>query len=769
MQVEEVSVNLRTGGRRFSKSVYVLASITILAVVSASAANAQTKAYIVHPGPDVVTVIDTATGTPANTVPVGAGSGHVAISRDGSRAYVSSADSDSVNVIDTATDSVVATIPVGDAPSYLAVAPNGTVLYVMTAGGIIDVVNTTQQIVTATVAVGGTGGLAVTPDGARLYAAAGQVSIIDTATNAVVTSFAPEASAVAGVTNTAGTVVISPDGARAYVGVITFDTTVFAGFAATGSVVVVDTASESIAGAINLGSLPGSMALTPDGSRLYVGIQSTFVNTGYGMGFFPGRHAYVIDTAVDRISAVIDFGAIGPNWTQQNTPAGIGVTADRRSVYVAVPRLNAIAIADVSTNLVTSTIPVASGPGNLAIVPDDSVVPVPYRVDASDDSATVTTVGGTAVANVLANDRLGGFAATNTNVTLTQQSSTAGSLTLDSTTGTVTAANGITIGTHTLDYRICEIASPSNCDDATVTVTVRAPFIIDAVNDSATTLPGRGIMTSVLANDTLDGTPATPARVTLSLVRSTSASIQLNPRDGTLFVLVGTTPGAHTLTYRICEIASPTNCDDADVAVTVNAFPIDAVNDNAAAPRSGGVALGNVLANDTFAGAGATLAKVRLSQVSSTHAGVMLNTATGAVSVAAGTPVGSYSLQYRICEIATPANCDEAAVAVAVTPLQITATNDVARGSSKTANTPLASVLTNDRLAGAPATTANVKLSLVSLVPANNMIRLDLADGSVDVLGKTSSGTYSLTYQICETAMLTNCARAVVSIDLSGK
>jgi hypothetical protein len=222
------------------------------------------------------------------------------------------------------------------------------------------------------------------------------------------------------------------------------------------------------------------------------------------------------------------------------------------------------------------------------------------------------------------------------------------------------------------------------------------------------------------------------------------------------------------LTYRICEIASPANCDTADVILTVTPFPIDAVNDTAAAPRTGGTALGNVLANDRFAGATATLAKASLTQVTSTHTGISLNVTNGAVTVAAGTPVGTYTLRYRICEIATPSNCDEADVAVTVQPVLIRAVNDYARASSKVANTALASVLTNDRLGSAPATPANVGLSLVSLTPANNKIRLDLTDGSVDVLGKTESGLYSLVYQICEIAMPTNCARGTVTTDLSG-
>jgi hypothetical protein len=39
----------------------------------------------------------------------------------------------------------------------------------------------------------------------------------------------------------------------------------------------------------------------------------------------------------------------------------------------------------------------------------------------------------------------------------------------------------------------------------------------------------------------------------------------------------------------------------------------------------------------------------------------------------------------------------------------------------------------------------------------------------VDVLGKTDSGLHALRYEICETAMPTNCARATANIDLSGR
>ena len=76
-----------------------------------------------------------------------------------------------------------ATIPVGDSPSALAVTPDGKWLYVMTAAGVVEVVDTALRTVAATIPVGSSGDIAITPDGARAYVAAGLVYVIDTATN----------------------------------------------------------------------------------------------------------------------------------------------------------------------------------------------------------------------------------------------------------------------------------------------------------------------------------------------------------------------------------------------------------------------------------------------------------------------------------------------------------------------------------------------------------------------------------------------------------
>jgi YVTN family beta-propeller protein len=432
-----------------------------------------------------------------------------------------------------------------------------------------------------------------------------------------------------------------------------------------------------------------------------------------------------------------------------------------------IPRLNSVAVIDTSTNVVRQLIPVAAGPNGLAIVPDPSATMVPYVIDAVNDTPALSSpsTGATAVANVFANDRLGGAPVTLAHVALSQQSSTNTGITLDVATGSVNVAAGTTLGTHSLVYRICEIASPLNCDEATVTVTVREPYVIDAVNDSRTTLDGQ-VLAGILANDTLGGAPITLAHITLSTVSSTHPGITLQANGSVL--VAGAPVGTHSLVYRICEIADPLNCDQATVTINVIPKPIDAVNDSGTTTRAGGAAVVNVLANDKFNNAPATFNTVSLAFVSSTHPGITLTLVNGAVLVAAGTPAGVFSLVYRICEKASPSNCDEAVVTVTLNPYVVNAINDYAKASSKVAGTALASVLTNDFFGNVKATTANVSLSFVSLTPANSKISLDLSDGSVDVLGRTSSGIYLLVYKICEIGNPANCDQATVTLDLSG-
>ena len=103
---------------------------------------------------------------------------------------------------------------------------------------------------------------------------------------------------------------------------------------------------------------------------------------------------------------------------------------------------------------------------------------------------------------------------------------------------------------------------------------------------------------------------------------------------------------------------------------------IAAINDTASINGStGGTAFTNVLGNDTLNGAAVLAAQVNTTLVSSTNAGITLSGTN--VMVAGGTPAGSYSLVYRICEVSNPTNCDTATVMVTVVANDFTPTIDI--------------------------------------------------------------------------------------------
>jgi hypothetical protein len=102
--------------------------------------------------------------------------------------------------------------------------------------------------------------------------------------------------------------------------------------------------------------------------------------------------------------------------------------------------------------------------------------------------------------------------------------------------------------------------------------------LIDAINDTGSSINGYvggTSFTNILSNDLLNGSPVNPLDVTLSFVSSTIVGVSLSGTN--VVVAPGTPAGNYTLTYQICEVLNPTNCDQATVTVPVAAAPIDAV------------------------------------------------------------------------------------------------------------------------------------------------------------------------------------------------
>ena len=390
---------------------------------------------------------------------------------------------------------------------------------------------------------------------------------------------------------------------------------------------------------------------------------------------------------------------------------------------------------------------------------DTATVAVTAPIDAIVDNYTATPISGTngdSTPSVLANDTLNGVILDPATVTLSPVGTVPTGLTLNAD-GTISVAPNTPAGSYTLTYSICEIANPSNCNTDTATVAVTAP--IDAIVDNYTATPingtNGGSTPSVLANDTLNGVILDPATVTLSPVGTVPAGLTLNA-DGTISVAPNTPAGSYTLTYSICEIANPTNCntDTATVAVTA---PIDAIVDNyTATPINGtnGGSTPSVLANDTLNGVILDPATVTLSPVGTVPAELILN-ADGTISVAPNTPAGSYTLTYSICEIANPTNCNTDTATVAVTaPIDAIVDNYTATPINGTNGDSTPSVLANDTLNGVILDPATVTLSPVGTVPAGLILN---ADGTISVAPNTPAGVYVISYSICEKANLSNC------------
>ena len=147
---------------------------------------------------------------------------------------------------------------------------------------------------------------------------------------------------------------------------------------------------------------------------------------------------------------------------------------------------------------------------------------------------------------------------------------------------------------------------------------------------------------------------------------------------------------------------------------------------------------------------------------------LLFDTDTGAVSVLAGTPSGTYSFEYRVCETANEFNCDTSMVTITVDlpPVDIVAQND--SGSvfdSSLGNSSVLNVLGNDTIDGAAPTNFDLSLAAGETLPAG--LTFDTDTGEVVVLQGTPTSTLSFDYLLCEAGDPDNCESASVTINVT--
>jgi len=171
----------------------------------------------------------------------------------------------------------------------------------------------------------------------------------------------------------------------------------------------------------------------------------------------------------------------------------------------------------------------------------------------------------------------------------------------------------------------------------------------------------------------------------------------------------------------------------------------------------------NVLNNDKLYGNGATTSNVTISEVTP-NANVKIDTTTGQVKVQSNTPVGTYTVTYRICDKNTPTACSNVAT---VTVKVVPATPTIEAKDDPDTNIPRTGgsidILSNDKLNGGQATKDNVNITI-----DNNggltTVMIDPTTGKLVVPNNSTPGTYTVTYKICDKANPTVCDTAKVKI-----
>lgn len=178
----------------------------------------------------------------------------------------------------------------------------GTLIYVPgTAGGITEI-NSANNVVFATApwGHGSNGGIAITPDGSRMYvdnAEDASVSVFDTATNVPLVEIPVGMNPIG--------LAITPDGSRAYVSSAGSDTV---------SVIAIATNSVIKTIPVGAGANPIWVTISADGSRAYVSNQY-------------GNTISVIDTASNTVLTNIPIGSL---------PFHSSLTRDGRFLWVSV-------------------------------------------------------------------------------------------------------------------------------------------------------------------------------------------------------------------------------------------------------------------------------------------------------------------------------------------------------------------------------------------------------------------------------------------------
>ena len=392
------------------------------------------------------------------------------------------------------------------------------------------------------------------------------------------------------------------------------------------------------------------------------------------------------------------------------------------------------------------------------------VSPSPIKLQTTDDTFSHTTTTQTIVlGNVLTNDSYNTQSVTTASVTISTTTALTNVPYIATATGEVLLPANVSAGTYTLTYSLCAKTAPYNCSEvATVTVSIIKPLVIARDDTYTVTIGTTSITESIYSNDSIGEQTPNAYSVNFQAIGGSKdndnfyvLSVNL---AGNILIPKGTPTGTYTLQYRICDVKDTHNCATATITVIVTEIPIAPIvaRDDTYTVTIGTTSITeSIYTNDSIGEQTPNASLVNFQVIGgskdSDNFYLLSVNLAGNVLIPQGTPIGTYTLEYRICDIYHQSNCDTAIVKVSITsppvpPSSLVVTPDE---FTYTGNSIVGNILANDTIDDNPIEFPNDDINIEAEEPTDTAPYIETSTGNVIVPTHTPAGTYTLNYELC--------------------
>ena len=405
----------------------------------------------------------------------------------------------------------------------------------------------------------------------------------------------------------------------------------------------------------------------------------------------------------------------------------------------------------------------------------------PIKLQTTDDTFSHTTTTQTIVlGNILTNDSYNSQSVTTESVTISTTTALPNAPYIATATGEVFLTAHTPAGTYTLTYSLCAKSAPYNCSGvATVTVIVSSsPINLQTTDDtfSHTTTTQTIVLGNILTNDSYNTQSVTTASVTISTTTASTNVPYIATQTGEVFLPAHTSAGTYTVTYSLCAKTAPYNCSEVATVTIIVSPPLVIAHDDTYTVTIGTTTITeSIYSNDSIGEQTPNASLVNFQSIGGSkdtdNFYVLSVNLAGNVLIPQGTPTGTYTLQYRICDVKDTHNCATATITVIVTEIPIAPI--VARDDTYTitigTTTITESIYSNDSIGGQAPNASLVNFQVIGGSKDSDnfyLLSVNLA-GNVLIPQGTPIGTYTLEYRICDIYHQSNCDTAIVKVSIT--